>query len=39
MDDWLRSSYKGGDVIATQGQIDEWKQSCDQGKHPSNQGG
>lgn len=39
VDDWLRSSYKGGDVIATQDQIDEWKQSCDQGKHPSNQGG
>lgn len=39
VDDWLRSSYKGGDVIATQNQIDEWKQSCDQGKHPSNQGG
>ena len=39
VDDWLRSSYKGGDVIATQDQIDVWKQSCDQGKHPSNQGG
>lgn len=39
VDDWLRSAYKGGDVIATQDQIDEWKQSCDQGKHPSNQGG
>ncbi|EIL97353.1 hypothetical protein [Rhodanobacter sp. 115] len=39
VDDWLRSSYKGGDVIATPDQIDAWKQACDQGKHPSNQGG
>ena len=39
VDDWLRSSYKGGDVIATQDQIDAWKQACDQGKYPSNQGG
>ncbi len=36
VDDWLRSSYKGGDVIATQDQIDQWTKSCDQGKHPSN---
>lgn len=35
VDDWLRASYKGGDVIATPDQIDEWKQSCDRGKHPS----